>query len=85
MICLLEHILKAKSLANKLSFAGHKLSSAKFNAIIYHNIEGELHSIITALNLWSDPIYFHELLEQHVAYEILLKSLYDLPMVNFAA
>ncbi|KAL6321916.1 hypothetical protein AAG906_035626 [Vitis piasezkii] len=54
----------------------------EFNAIIYCNIDNDYHSIITALNLRSELVSFHEFHGQLIAHEILLKSSIDLPQAN---
>ena len=65
---------KAKALVDELKSAGRLLTSTEFNAIIYRNIGSEFHSIITALNLSTEPVAFHELYGQLIAHEILLKG-----------
>ena len=73
---------RAKALADELNEASRPLAPAEFNAIIYRNIGRDYHVIITALNLRSEPVSFHELHGQLIAHEILLKSSTDLPQAN---
>jgi hypothetical protein len=69
-----QFLQKVKALFIELRVAGNPLSPAEFNAIIYRNIGPDLHSIITALNLQTEPVTFYELQGQLVAHEILLKG-----------
>ena len=62
----MEYLQKAKALADDLQ--------AGINAIVYRNIGSDFHSIITALNLRTEPVSFFELPNQLVAHGILLKS-----------
>ena len=55
------YLQRAKALADELNAAGHPLAPTEFNAIIYRNIGSDYHAIITALNLHSEPVSFHEL------------------------
>ena len=70
------YLQRAKALADELNAAGCPLALAEFNAIIYCNIASDYHVIITALNLRSKPVSFHELHGQLIAHEILLKEFY---------
>ena len=76
------YLQRAKALANELNGASCPLTPVEFNAIIYRNIGSDYHAIITALNLRSEPVSFHELHGQLIAHEILLKSFTDLPQAN---
>nr|CAN62309.1 hypothetical protein VITISV_008927 [Vitis vinifera] len=76
------YLQRAKALADELNAASRPLAPAEFNAIIYRNIGRDYHAIITALNLRSEPVSFHELHGQLIAHEILLKSSTDLPQAN---
>ncbi|KAK6923935.1 Carbamoyl-phosphate synthase small subunit, N-terminal domain [Dillenia turbinata] len=78
------YLQRAKALADELSTAGRPLSSAEFNAIIYHNIGSDFHSIITAVNLRCDPVPFYEHYAQLVAREILLKAMQEPPLAHVA-
>lgn len=71
----------AKTLKDELHAAGRSLSTVEFNAIIY-KYWLEYHNIITALDLRPDPVPSHELHEQLVAHEILLKSCHKPPHAN---
>ena len=70
------YLQRAKALADELNEASRPLAPAEFNAIIYRNIGRDYHVIITALNLRSKPVSFHELHGQLIAHEILLKEFY---------
>ncbi|KAL6334773.1 hypothetical protein AAG906_021537 [Vitis piasezkii] len=81
-LSVLAYLQRAKALVDKLNATGRPLAPAKFNAIIYRNIGSDYHAIITALNLRSELVSFHELHGQLIAHEILLKSSTDLPQAN---
>lgn len=80
-----DYLQKAKALVDELSTAGCPLSIAKFNAIIYRNVNPDYYSVtITALNQYMESISFHELRVQLVAHEVLLQSLLQSPNANLA-
>ncbi|RVW88399.1 hypothetical protein CK203_040995 [Vitis vinifera] len=76
------YLQHAKALADELNVAGRLLAPTEFIAIIYRNIGSDYQAIITALNLHSEPVSFHELHGQLIAHEILLKSSTNLPQEN---
>ncbi|KAL3513174.1 hypothetical protein ACH5RR_025891 [Cinchona calisaya] len=63
---------------------GRPFSPAKLHAVIYRNIRSEYHAIITAMNLRTEPVSFHELHGQLIAHDILFKSSNDLLQANVA-
>lgn len=82
VLSVLAYLHKAKALADELSVACRTLTTTEFNAIIYRNIGSDHHGVITALNLHPEPISFHELYENLVAHEVLVKYSHLLPIAN---
>ena len=56
-----QYLIKAKSIVDELAAAGHPLSPAKFNAIIFRNLRQEFQSVVTNLNMRPELVPFVEL------------------------
>ncbi|CAI9114881.1 OLC1v1015697C1, partial [Oldenlandia corymbosa var. corymbosa] len=65
---------KAKGIADTLQLAGHRISPAEFNAIIFRKLGAEFNGIIGALQQRSEPPSYQDLLGQLVSYEVLLHA-----------
>ncbi|CAI9093299.1 OLC1v1028768C1 [Oldenlandia corymbosa var. corymbosa] len=65
---------KAKGIADTLQLAGHRISPAEFNAIIFRKLSAEFNGIIGALQQRSEPPSYQDLLGQLVSYEVLLHA-----------